>query len=112
VDPSVYPLLPHGKDRKKLDRHEMAERCALQMANEAIRCLGEGVLRSPRDGDIGAIFGLGFPPFLGGPFRWVDARGPGKVLERLEHYHEKFGARFEPAPLLVQKVKAGQRFHG
>jgi 3-hydroxyacyl-CoA dehydrogenase/enoyl-CoA hydratase/3-hydroxybutyryl-CoA epimerase len=111
VDESVYALLPHGKDRKQLDRQEMAERCALQMVNEAIHCLGEGILRSARDGDIGAIFGLGFPPFLGGPFRWVDSVGPAKVLERMEHWQKKLGKRFEPAPLLVQKAKAGETFH-
>ncbi len=111
VDPSVYALLPHGTERKKLDRHEMAERCALQMVNEAIRCLGDGVLRNPRDGDIGAIFGLGFPPFLGGPFRWADSYGAGKLLERTEHYQEKLGKRFEPAPLLLENGKAGRKFH-
>jgi 3-hydroxyacyl-CoA dehydrogenase/enoyl-CoA hydratase/3-hydroxybutyryl-CoA epimerase len=112
VDPAIYPLLPHGKDRKRLDRQEVAERCALQMVNEAILCLGEGILRSPRDGDIGAIFGLGFPPFLGGPFRYVDAQGPGRILQRLEHYQERFGKRFAPAPLLVETVKASKRFYG
>src|SRR6185312_7828030 len=91
VDVSVYALLPHGKDRKRLDRQEIAERCALQMVNEAMLCLGEGILRSARDGDIGAIFGLGFPPFLGGPFRYVDAHGPGRVLQRIEHYQERYG---------------------
>lgn len=111
VDQTVYALLPHGKDRKKLDRHEMAERCVLQLVNEAARCLGEGILRSPRDGDIGAIFGLGFPPFLGGPFRYTDANGVGRLLERTEHYQEKFGKRFEPAPLLLEKVKAGKKLY-
>lgn len=110
VDVSVYELTPQGRSRKRFDRHEMAERCVLQFVNEAVRCLGEGVLRSPRDGDIGAIFGLGFPPFLGGPFRYADALGPGRILERTEHYQERFGARFTPAPLLLEKVKAGQRF--
>lgn len=111
VDTSVYALTPQGKDRKRFDRYEMAERCALQMVNEAIRCLGEGVLRSPRDGDIGAIFGLGFPPFLGGPFRYTDAEGHGKILERTEHYQERLGRRFTPAPMLLESVKTGRKFH-
>jgi len=102
---------PAGKDRKRLDLQEMAERCTLQFLNEAMLCLGEGILRSPRDGDIGAIFGLGFPPFLGGPFRYVDAQGPGRVLDRLKHWEQKLGARFAPAPLLVEKVKAGKGFY-
>jgi 3-hydroxyacyl-CoA dehydrogenase/enoyl-CoA hydratase/3-hydroxybutyryl-CoA epimerase len=111
VDESVYELLPHGKSRKKLDRAEMAERLALQMVNEAAHCLGEGVLRSARDGDIGAIFGLGFPPFLGGPFRYIDSQGAKRIVERLEHYQKKHGKRFEPAPLLVQKAKNVERFY-
>jgi 3-hydroxyacyl-CoA dehydrogenase/enoyl-CoA hydratase/3-hydroxybutyryl-CoA epimerase len=111
VDATVYALLPHGADRKRLDRLEMVERCVLQFVNEAIRCLGEGVLRSPRDGDVGAIFGLGFPPFLGGPFRYAEAQGLGTILERTEHYQEKLGQRFTPAPHLVDLVKAGKRFY-
>ncbi|MGV3621558.1 MAG: fatty acid oxidation complex subunit alpha FadJ [Archangium sp.] len=110
-DVSVYAHTPQGKERKRIDRQEMAERCVLQMVNEAIRCLGEGILRSPRDGDIGAIFGLGFPPFLGGPFRYADAQGLGKILERTEHYQKRFGARFTPAPALYEYVKAGKKFH-
>ncbi|RKH72294.1 fatty acid oxidation complex subunit alpha FadJ [Corallococcus interemptor] len=111
VDPQVYLLLPHGKDRKSLDASEMAERVALQMVNEAIRCLGEGILRSARDGDVGAIFGLGFPPFLGGPFRYADALGPANLLRKLEHYQDKYGERFTPAPLLVEKVRANKGFY-
>jgi len=111
VDTSVYALLPHGHERRKFDRTEMAERCALQMVNEAIRCLGEGILRSPRDGDVGAIFGLGFPPFLGGPFRYADSLTPAALLKRLEHYQDKYGERFTPAPFLVDVVNQGKGFH-
>jgi 3-hydroxyacyl-CoA dehydrogenase/enoyl-CoA hydratase/3-hydroxybutyryl-CoA epimerase len=110
VDETIYALLPH-KERKRFDRAEMAERCVLQMVNEAVRCLGEGILRSPRDGDIGAIFGLGFPPFLGGPFRHVEAQGLGRTLQRIEHYQERLGPRFAPAPLLGELVKTGKRFY-
>jgi 3-hydroxyacyl-CoA dehydrogenase/enoyl-CoA hydratase/3-hydroxybutyryl-CoA epimerase len=112
VDSAVYQLLPGGRSRKTFDRAEIAERVSLQMVNEAIRCLGEGILRSARDGDVGAIFGLGFPPFLGGPFRWADAMGTRALLEKIQRLESIFGARFEPAPLLVEHGKAGRPFHG
>jgi 3-hydroxyacyl-CoA dehydrogenase/enoyl-CoA hydratase/3-hydroxybutyryl-CoA epimerase len=111
VDASVYALLPGGKARRKVAREEIVERCVLQMVNEAALTLGEGVLRSARDGDIGAVFGLGFPPFRGGPFRWVDSEGSARVLERMRRLEQKLGARFAPAPLLVELGTAGRTFH-
>ena len=80
--------------------------------NEACRCFGEGILRSARDGDVGAVFGLGFPPFRGGPFRFVDQVGPKEVLGRLRDLEKKHGARFSPAPILEEIARNGQTFHG
>jgi 3-hydroxyacyl-CoA dehydrogenase/enoyl-CoA hydratase/3-hydroxybutyryl-CoA epimerase len=111
VDETVYDLIPGGRARKAMDRKEMGERVALQMVNEAIRCLGEGILRSPRDGDVGAVFGLGFPPFRGGPFRYADSVGTRRLLESLERHRDRFGARFEPAPLLVERGRVQRPFH-
>jgi len=111
VDETVYDLLPGGKARKKVSREEITGRVTLQMVNEAIRCLGERILRSARDGDVGAIFGLGFPPFLGGPFRYADAIGPKALLDRIERWHDRFGDRFEPAPLLVELARAEKKFY-
>jgi 3-hydroxyacyl-CoA dehydrogenase/enoyl-CoA hydratase/3-hydroxybutyryl-CoA epimerase len=110
VDQSAYDLLPGGRQRKSIAAGEVAERCVLQMVNEAALCLGEGILRSARDGDIGAVFGLGFPPFRGGPFRYADALGAQTVVERLRRYQEKHGLRFAPAPLLVEMAKSGAKF--
>ncbi len=111
VDTSVYDVL--GVDPKTdFPSHEVAERCALQMVNEAALCFGEGILRSARDGDIGAIFGLGFAPFRGGPFRYVDTVGVLEVVRRLEKYEKKFGRRFAPAPILVEMAQSGLTFHG
>jgi 3-hydroxyacyl-CoA dehydrogenase/enoyl-CoA hydratase/3-hydroxybutyryl-CoA epimerase len=81
------------------------------MANESLLTLGEGILRSARDGDIGAVFGLGFPPFRGGPFRWVDSEGSARVLERMRRLEGRLGPRFSPAPLLVEHAATGKPLH-
>lgn len=111
VDATVYDLLPGGRARRPFDAAELQERLVLQLVNEAIRCLGEGILRSPRDGDVGAVFGLGFPPFLGGPFRWADALGARALLGRLQALRARLGERFEPAPLLVEQGRREKPFH-
>lgn len=110
VDESVYDALGIKPDGSMDDR-EIAERCVLQMLNEAAHCRGEGILRSPRDGDIGAVFGLGFPPFRGGPFRFIDSLGADEVVARLKHYSGVHGARFEPAPVLIKMAGEGGRFY-
>lgn len=115
VDTSIYSELqlpmPRPGDPGPVEPREVQFRCALAMINEAVLCLGEGILRSPRDGDIGAIFGLGFPPFLGGPFHWADSLGIGEVVRRLQELQRRFGARFAPAPLLVEMARAGKVFY-
>jgi 3-hydroxyacyl-CoA dehydrogenase/enoyl-CoA hydratase/3-hydroxybutyryl-CoA epimerase len=80
------------------------------MVNEAAHCLGEKILRSARDGDVGAVFGLGWPPFRGGPFRYADSLGAQQVVHRLSAYRDRFGARFTPAPLLVELSRSGGKF--
>ncbi len=109
VDPSVYAVLG-VQPRTKLPVDEVQLRCALAMVNEAVRCFGDGILRDPRDGDVGAIYGLGFPAFRGGPFRYVDTIGAADVLRRVQAYADRFGERWRPAPLLVQMAKKGERF--
>lgn len=115
VDESIYGALglpvPDPKAKPPVTPEEIQMRCSLQLINEAMHCYGEGILRSPRDGDIGAIFGLGFPPFRGGPFRYVDAIGAAEVLKQIEGYHARFGKRWAPAPALVEMAKSGKRFY-
>jgi 3-hydroxyacyl-CoA dehydrogenase/enoyl-CoA hydratase/3-hydroxybutyryl-CoA epimerase len=110
VDTTVYKVLGI-QPKSRLPSEEIQMRCSLQFVNEALLCFGEGILRSPRDGDIGAIFGLGFPPFRGGPFRYTDGIGAGEVLRRIRGYEDRFGKRWTPAPVLVDMAKKGERFY-
>lgn len=100
-----------GPSRKKIDPESIKQRMALIMINEAAWCLQEDILQSPTDGDLGAILGLGFPPFLGGPFRYIDDEGIDTVINRLETYQNELGPRFKPAPLLRDHASQGKRFH-
>jgi len=110
VNQEVYALLG-GAPRKSVDAETMARRLALLMVNEAVYCLQEGVIESPRDGDVGAILGLGFAPFRGGPFRYLDTLGTAKAVETMECLRDVHGPRFEPAPLLREMAASDRRFH-
>lgn len=110
VDETVYAVIGRNP-RDGIPANEITERCVLAMVNEAVLCLEEGILRSPRDGDIGAVFGLGFPPFRGGPFRYIDDVGAASLVNRLEELHSRFPNRFSPARLLVEHARAQRRFH-
>lgn len=108
VDDSVYQVLGITT-RRDLPVAEIQDRLALQMVNEAAHCLQEGILRSARDGDIGAIFGLGFPPFTGGPFSYVDRMGAGAIVDKMTRFAESHGDRWQPAQILVEHAASGKR---
>jgi 3-hydroxyacyl-CoA dehydrogenase/enoyl-CoA hydratase/3-hydroxybutyryl-CoA epimerase len=111
-DESVYELLPAGAERRPFEAREVQERLVFAFLNEAVTCLQDGILRSPRDGDVGAIFGLGFPPFLGGPFRYLDHLGARFAVEVLERLAARHGERFRPAPLLANQAQTSRSFYG
>lgn len=111
VDSSVYKVLGITPGVAS-ENAQLAQRCVVQMLNEAVRCLDEGIIRNARDGDIGAIFGIGFPPFLGGPFHYIDTLGAAKLVAILEGYQQQFGQRFAPCERLKTMATAGQRFFG
>ncbi|QRG80428.1 fatty acid oxidation complex subunit alpha FadJ [Citrobacter sp. R56] len=109
VDPAIYTLIGvQGQNR--FSAQQIAERCVMLMLNEAARCFDEQVIRSARDGDIGAVFGIGFPPFLGGPFRYMDSLGAGEVVATLQRLSAQYGDRFTPCEPLLQMAQRGDRF--
>ena len=100
-----------GPQRKKFPSEQVQNRIAWTMINEAALCLQDGIIESPLDGDVGAIFGLGFPPFRGGPFRYMDSLGIDNCIKLLEDFTEKYGNRFKPAQILYDYVKEGKAFY-
>ncbi len=95
-DSEVYRLLGVVPHTDGMSAEAIAERCTAVFVIEAARCLQEGILRSADDGDLGAIFGLGFPPFLGGPFEYVRQMGKDRFVVTATALAEKHGLRYDP----------------
>ncbi len=110
VNTDIYQFFG-GQDRDRMDDEDIQFRIAMMMINEAVYCLQEGILMSPTDGDIGAIFGLGFPPFLGGPFRYIDREGADEILDFMQELENDYGRRFAPADLLQEYARQNKTFH-
>jgi enoyl-CoA hydratase/long-chain 3-hydroxyacyl-CoA dehydrogenase len=82
-----------------------------RFVNEAAFCLQDEIIRSPVDGDIGAVFGIGFPPFMGGPFRMLDHVGVQQFTDRMQRFRDEKGLQFDPCPLLLDYAKNNKKFH-
>lgn len=110
-DRAVSRLLDADSRRSAPADHRVPRRLLLAMSLEAVRCLESGVIADPTDGDVGAVLGVGFPPFLGGPFRYLDAVGLHQAASWAEELAPRLGPAFEPPALLRQNVLQGGTFH-
>ena len=108
----VWPgLAEHVRERQtSMSVEDLGRRLLLAQAVQAVRALELGILRSPRDGDVAAVFGIGFAPHTGGPFGWLDRQDLVAVVAELERLASERGARFEPPALLRTMAAAGERF--
>jgi 3-hydroxyacyl-CoA dehydrogenase/enoyl-CoA hydratase/3-hydroxybutyryl-CoA epimerase len=109
-DPEARAMITMGLGNQ-VPQEDIEARMVYALLNEAARAADEGVVRSARDGDIGAVFGIGYPAFRGGPLRYVDALGAAHVVQRLERLEQRCGPRFAPAPALRRMAESGSRFH-
>jgi 3-hydroxyacyl-CoA dehydrogenase/enoyl-CoA hydratase/3-hydroxybutyryl-CoA epimerase/enoyl-CoA isomerase len=114
VDPEVEQILkPHVGDptsaTAQVSDEEIIERMMLPMLIESARCLEEKVVGSAVETDISLLYGLGFPPFRGGIFRWADAVGLSKLNEQAAKYR-RFGNLYEPCSLMRELEKSGRTF--
>lgn len=110
ADATVYRLFG-VRPMEQPDAAMVERRLVYAMLNEAAAACGEGVIHNPRDGDVGAVFGIGFPAFRGGPLRMIDDLGAGRVVETLYELQDQFGDRFRPAPALADMARQGARYY-
>ena len=89
------------------DLQEVKDRLLYRQAVETARCLAEGVLTSVHDGNIGSIFGIGFPAWTGGALQFIYGQGIDAFEQRCGELAAKHGSGF----LLSDAVKGAVRQH-
>jgi enoyl-CoA hydratase/long-chain 3-hydroxyacyl-CoA dehydrogenase len=95
-----------------MSEEDIQNRIASRLVNEAAKCLEDGIIENPVDGDIGLVFGIGFAPFKGGPFRYMDSVGVAAFVDRMNGFASNLGEQFEPCQLLKDYAASGKKFHG
>ena len=104
-------LADHFPTRADYDLEELKRRFLYAQAMETARCLEEGVLETPQDADLGAVYGWGFPMWTGGTISYIDTIGVGAFVAEADRLAQKFGPRFLPSAWLRQKAAAGEAFY-
>ncbi|MBN2515103.1 MAG: enoyl-CoA hydratase/isomerase family protein [Deltaproteobacteria bacterium] len=109
VDESTYALF---STRKSLDlmRDDVQERIIMALINEVGFCMGENIVTNYNDAEIGLIFGIGFPPFRGGPLHYVDYRGIDTIVTTLGNLEKQWGVRFKSAPYWIAAMNEKKSF--
>ena len=95
---------------KKINDKEITERCILILLNEAVWALEEGIIENITDGDIGGVFGIGFLPWSGGPFSYMNQIGISNIVDKMKYYQNLYGNKFQPRPMLIKMVEKNEKF--
>ena len=112
VNPEVKKYVAEFATRQlDLNEKEIQDRMVSRFINEAAKCLEDDIIANPTVGDIGLVFGTGFAPFRGGPFRYLDTIGTDKYVDMMSGFSEKYGPQFEPCQILKDYAAAGKKFH-
>tara|TARA_B100001964_G_scaffold14258_1_gene14873 strand:- start:2838 stop:4994 length:2157 start_codon:yes stop_codon:yes gene_type:complete len=112
-DPEMGPLLEKFFGKKvepKMTDQAIIERMMLPMLMESSRCLEDSIVENPAEVDMALVYGLGFPPFRGGIFRWADEEGLGRLASAAEQYIE-LSELYRPTEQILQMVSKGEVFH-
>ena len=96
--------------RRDVSDDEIIARMMIPMVNEVVRCLEEGIIASPAEADMALVYGLGFPPFHGGAFRWLDTLGSAKYLDLAQQY-QHLGPLYEVPAGLSEKARHNEPYY-
>ena len=109
---SILPVLADVcADKLDFDDQTIIQRMMIPMINEVVLCLQEGIIATPQEADMALVYGLGFPPFRGGVFRYLDSVGIAEYVEMAKQ-HAELGAMYQVPQMLIDMAAKGESFYG
>lgn len=107
---SLWPELKTRFEKAGLAYHpkDIQDRLLYRQAVETARCLQEGVLTSVHDGNIGSIFGIGFPAWTGGALQFIYGQGVDAFAQRCAELTALYGAGFVLTEEVISSLKQHQ----
>ena len=97
--------------KQEFDEQTIIQRMMIPMINEVVLCLQEGIIATPQEADMALVYGLGFPPFRGGVFRYLDSVGIAEFIEMAKQ-HADLGAMYHVPQMLIDMAAKGESFYG
>lgn len=113
VDPTAYELVATvaTSDKREFDAQEIIDRMMLALGNETVRCLEDNIVATAAEADMAMIMGIGFPPFRGGPCRYIDQTGVAEYVALCDKYAH-LGKAYEAPQLLRDMAANNKKFYG
>ncbi|UYZ75906.1 fatty acid oxidation complex subunit alpha FadB [Moraxella bovis] len=111
VDTTTYELLKAVQDgNADFDEQEIIDRLMVAFCTETVRCLEDSIVASAGEADMAMLMGLGFPPFRGGPCRYIDQVGVKEFVALCDKYAH-LGKAYEAPVLLREMAESGKSFY-
>lgn len=113
VDPTAYEVIAAGVtgEKREFDAQEIIDRMMLAFCNETVRCLEDKIVATPSEADMAMIMGVGFPPFRGGPCRYIDQTGVAEYVALCNKYAH-LGKAYEAPQMLQDMAANNKKFYG
>ena len=108
---TAYELIAQvAGERQEFAADDIVMRMMLPMATEMARCLEDDIVGTPAEADMALIYGLGFPPFRGGIFRWIDSVGLDRIAEASKKFSE-LGKTYELTDGMRARLADGTTYY-
>ncbi len=113
VDPTAYEVIAPfvTGEKREFDNQEIIDRMMLALCNETVRCLEDNIVATASEADMAMIMGIGFPPFRGGPCRYIDQTGVAEYVALCDKYAH-LGKAYEAPQMLRDMAANNKKFYG